>query len=168
AGRLIHVLLRGAVPCEQLLGAVVFELGQFELRFRQIEELTIRAPVDGSIEAVDLRPGDLVGASTPAISMIEAGRLWVRAYVPENHLDVQVGSEVSVTVDSFPGRRFKARVSFVARQAEFTPNNIQTVEDRSKQVFRIKVLLEEGLDVLRPGMSGDVWLGESLRKSSTP
>jgi multidrug resistance efflux pump len=128
---------------------------------REIEELTIRAPVDGSIEAVDLRPGDLVGASMPAISMIETGRLWVRAYVPENHLDVAVGSEVSVTVDSFPGRRFQARVSFVARQAEFTPNNIQTVEDRSKQVFRIKVLLEEGLDVLRPGMSGDVWLGGS-------
>jgi multidrug resistance efflux pump len=128
---------------------------------RQIEELTIRAPVDGSIEAVDLRPGDLVGAGMPAISMIETGRLWVRAYVPENHLDITVGSEVSVTVDSFPGRRFKARASFVARQAEFTPNNIQTVEDRSKQVFRIKVLLEEGLDVLRPGMSGDVWLGGS-------
>lgn len=125
---------------------------------RQIDELVIRAPADGSIEAVDLRPGDLVGASTPAVSIIEAGRLWVRAYVPENRLDVQVGREVSVIVDSFPGRTFKGRVTFVARQAEFTPNNIQTIEDRSKQVFRIKVLLEEGLDVLRPGMSGDVWL----------
>lgn len=127
---------------------------------RQIEELTIRAPADGAIEAVDLRPGDLVGAGTPAISIIESGRLWVRAYVPENHLDVQVGSTLSVTVDSFPERRFKGRVTFVSRRAEFTPNNIQTVEDRSKQVFRIKVLLEEGLDVLRPGMSGDVWLRE--------
>lgn len=127
---------------------------------RQIEELTIRAPADGSIEAVDLRPGDLVGAGTPAISMIESGRLWVRAYVPENHLDVAIGRELTVTVDSFPDRRFKGRVSYVSRRAEFTPNNIQTAEDRSKQVFRIKVLLEEGRDLLRPGMSGDVWLGE--------
>lgn len=127
---------------------------------RQIEELTIRAPADGSIEAVDLRPGDLVGAGTPAISIIEAGRLWVRAYVPENHLDVPIGSELFVTVDSFPDRRFKGRVTFVSRRAEFTPNNIQTVEDRSKQQFRIKVLLEEGLDVLRAGMLGDVWLRE--------
>ncbi len=127
---------------------------------RQIEELTIRAPADGSIEAVDLRPGDLVGAGTPAISIIETGRLWVRAYVPENHMGVPVGHELYVTVDSFPDRRFKGRVTFVSRRAEFTPNNIQTLEDRSKQVFRIKVLLEEGLDVLRPGMSGDVWLGE--------
>lgn len=124
----------------------------------QIAELTIRAPVDGSIEAIDLRPGDLVGASTPAISMIEAGRLWVRAYVPENHLDIEIGRTLPITVDSFPGRRFKGRVVFVARQAEFTPGNVQTPEERSKQVFRIKVLLEEGLDVLRPGMSADVWL----------
>lgn len=128
---------------------------------RQIEELTIRAPADGAIEAVDLRPGDLVGANTPAISMVESGRLWVRAYVPENRLDVGVGHPVEVTIDSYPGRRFKGRVTYVSRQAEFTPNNIQTIEDRSKQVFRIKVLLEEGIDLLRPGMSGDVWLEET-------
>lgn len=128
---------------------------------RQIDELTIRAPSNGSIEAVDLRPGDLVGGGTPAVSMIESGRLWVRAYVPENHLDVEVGRQVTVTVDSFPKKRFKGRVTFVARQGEFTPNNIQTPEDRSKQVFRIKVMLEDGFDVLRPGMAGDVWLTES-------
>jgi len=123
---------------------------------RQIEELVIRAPADGAIEAVDLRPGDLVGANTPAISMIERGRLWVRAYVPENHLDVRIDQPVVVTVDSFGDRRFKARIIFVSRQAEFTPGNVQTPEERSKQVFRIKVLLEEGLDVLRPGMTADV------------
>lgn len=124
---------------------------------RQLDELTIRAPADGVIEAVDLRPGDLVGANTPTISMIERGRLWVRAYVPENHLDVRLEQPVAVSVDSFGDRRFKARIIFVARQAEFTPGNVQTPEERSKQVFRIKVLLEEGLDVLRPGMTADVW-----------
>ncbi|MGQ0632971.1 MAG: HlyD family secretion protein [Planctomycetaceae bacterium] len=127
---------------------------------RQIEELTIRAPADGAVEAVDLRPGDLVGANTPAISMIEAGRLWVRAYVPENRLDVRVGRELPITVDSFPDRKFKGRVSFVARQAEFTPGNVQTPEERSKQVFRIKVVIDEGLDVLRPGMAADLWLDQ--------
>lgn len=127
---------------------------------RQIEELTIRAPADGAIEAVDLRPGDLVGANTAAISMIEQGRLWVRAYVPENHLDVRIDQRVVVTVDSFGDRRFKARIIFVSRQAEFTPGNVQTPEERSKQVFRIKVLLEEGLDILRPGMTADVWFND--------
>ena len=63
-------------------------------------------------------------------------------------------------VDSFPGRKFAARVSFISREAEFTPRNIQTPEERSKQVFRIKVTLEEGLDVLRVGMAADVLLDE--------
>ena len=127
---------------------------------KQVEELTIRAPADGSIEAVDLRPGDLVGANTAAVSMIEKGRLWVRSYVPESHLNITVGSQVTVTTDSFPGKTFKAHVTFVARQAEFTPGNVQTPEERSKQVFRIKVLLDEGWDVLRPGMVGDVIFGK--------
>jgi len=124
---------------------------------RQLEELTIQSPAEGVIDAVDLRPGDLVGANTTAISMIEKGRLWVRAYVPENRLDVQLDEPVAVTVDSLPNERFKARIIYVSRQAEFTPGNVQTPEERSKQVFRIKALLMEGLDVLRPGMTADVW-----------
>ena len=83
---------------------------------------------------------------------------WVRAYVPENHLNLKLGQAVRVTVDSFPGRTFAGRIAFVARQAEFTPGNVQTPEDRSQQVFRIKVNLIEGLDVLRPGLAADVWL----------
>jgi multidrug resistance efflux pump len=126
---------------------------------RQIAELTISAPVNGTIEATDLRPGDLIMANAPAISMVEDRDLWVRTYVPENHLNLQIGQELTITVDSFPGREFQGRITFVARQAEFTPGNVQTPEERSKQVFRIKVVLETGLDVLRPGMSADVWLG---------
>ncbi|MFN0056455.1 MAG: HlyD family secretion protein [Planctomycetales bacterium] len=141
--------------------AVASAQGALQAIERQIEELTIRAPAAGVIEAIDLRPGDLVGANTPAVSMIEADRLWVRAYVPENHLDVQVGRKVVVTVDAFQGarlRKFTGKVTFVARQAEFTPGNVQTPEERSKQVFRIKVVLEDGHEVLRPGMMADVWL----------
>lgn len=124
----------------------------------QLAELSITAPVDGLIEAVELRPGDLVGANTPAISLMDTTALWIRAYVPENHLNLAVGQKLAITVDSFPGRSFQGHVSFISRQAEFTPGNVQTPEDRSKQVFRVKVLLDEGLEELRPGMSADVWL----------
>lgn len=125
---------------------------------RQIEELTVRAPIDGVVDAVDLRPGDLVAANAPTLSIVDASRLWVRAYLPEDRLDVKTGVTLDVTVDAFPSRRFKAHVSFVAREAEFTPGNVQTPDQRAKQVFRVKVQLDEGLDALRPGMSADVWL----------
>jgi RND family efflux transporter MFP subunit len=125
---------------------------------RQIAELVVKAPVEGKVEAVDLQPGDLVAANAPVLSLMDTKHLWVRAYLPERHLDVQTGREVTVTVDSYPNRKFKGHVSFLARQAEFTPGNVQTPEERSKQVFRIKVTMDEALEELRPGMSADVWL----------
>lgn len=125
---------------------------------RQLEELVIKAPVDGTVEAVELQPGDLIAANSPAVSLMDTTHLWVRAYVPENRLSVKVGDAVFVTVNSFPNEQFSGRISFVSRQAEFTPGNVQTPEDRSQQVFRIKVNLESGLDRLRPGMSADVTL----------
>lgn len=135
---------------------------------RQLAELTITSPVDGLVEAVEIEPGDLVGANTPAVSLIDSHELWVRAYVPENHLGIAIGNKVPITVDSYPGREFAGRVTFVARRAEFTPGNVQTPEDRSKQVFRIKVRLDEGRKELRPGMSADVWLGRIQTAESEP
>lgn len=123
---------------------------------RQAEELKIVAPVAGVVEAIELQPGDLVTPNAPALSLVDTSRLWVRAYVPENRLDLKIDQQVEVSVDSFPDRPFAGRISYIAREAEFTPRNIQTPEERSKQVFRIKVILLDGLDVLRPGMSADV------------
>jgi multidrug resistance efflux pump len=125
---------------------------------QQVAELKIKAPVDAVVEAVELQPGDLVGANAPVISLMDTSHLWVRAYVPENRLRYEIAQKVEVSVDSFPGERFAGHISFIARQAEFTPGNVQTPEERSKQVFRIKVTLDAGLDRLRPGMAADVWL----------
>jgi multidrug resistance efflux pump len=125
---------------------------------QQIAELKIVSPVDGVVEAVELQPGDLVSAGAPVLSLMDTTHLWMRAYVPETRLNLQTGQKVEVALDSFPKRRFAGEVTFISRQAEFTPANVQTPEERSKQVFRIKVRLLEGLDQLRPGMSGDVYL----------
>jgi multidrug resistance efflux pump len=138
-----------------LVGAAEAGLAAIE---QQMDELIVTAPVAGVVEAIELEPGDLVAAGAPVTSLLDLSALRARAYVPENRLDLKIGQAVSVTVDSFPGRRFAARITFVARQAEFTPGNVQTPEERSKQVFRIEATLDEGLDVLRAGMAADVWL----------
>jgi multidrug resistance efflux pump len=123
------------------------------------EELQIVAPVDGIVEALELRPGDLTAPGAPVLSVTDTSEMWVRAYVPENRLDIQLDQRMRVTVDSFPDQEFTGVVTFIAQQAEFTPANVQTPEERSKQVFRIKVTLREGTQQLRPGMAADVWLG---------
>lgn len=134
----------------------------------RIAELSIRSPIDGVVESLDIRQGDQTAAASPALSIIDIRHLWVRAYVPENRLDIASGQPAEVTVDSFPDRRFKATITFIARQAEFTPSNVQTPEERVKQVFRIKATLDEGLDVLRPGMPADVWLNTKDAKGEAP
>jgi HlyD family secretion protein len=124
----------------------------------QIEELIVRAPADGIVEAVELRPGDMVNPGAPALTLLDPSELWVRAYLPENHLDVTDGQTVRVTVDSLPSQSFTGHLTFISRQAEFTPGNVQTPEERSKQVFRIKVTLDPATKDLRAGMAADVWL----------
>jgi HlyD family secretion protein len=130
-------------------------------------ELTVTAPTDCVVEAIELRPGDLVGPNAPTAAVLDLSRMWVRTYVPEARLgDVRLGEVVPIRVDSFPGQEFRARVVFIAQQAEFTPRNIQTPEERSKQVFRAKVRLMEGQDVLRVGMAADVLFDRPIEPGS--
>jgi HlyD family secretion protein len=126
----------------------------------QLRELTVTAPLEGTIEAIELQPGDLIAANAPAVSLLDRNSLWVRAYVPEDELDVKLGQKVSVSVDSYLSETFEGEIIYVSRQAEFTPSNVQTPEERAKQVFRIKVALQNPDGKLRPGMAADVWLEE--------
>ncbi|HKQ50468.1 MAG TPA: efflux RND transporter periplasmic adaptor subunit [Phycisphaerae bacterium] len=130
----------------------------------QMRELVVTSPCKCVVEAIELQPGDLVGANAPSVSLLDISKLWVRSYVPEARLgEIQLGQEVPIEVDSLPGQRLRGRVSFIAREAEFTPKNIQTPEERSKQVFRIKVTLEEGLDRARVGMAADLRFDEAKK-----
>ncbi len=124
----------------------------------QIGELEIKSGVHGRVEALELRPGDLVAPGGPVLSILDTERLWVRAYLPENRLDIKVGDELPITVDSYPSQTFVGRVTYLSTQAEFTPRNIQTADERIKQVFRIKVELTDPSHHLHPGMSADLHL----------
>jgi multidrug resistance efflux pump len=129
----------------------------------QLKELTIHSSVDGRVEALELQPGDLVPPNAPVLSLLDTSKVWVRAYIPQSRLDIKVGRKLPVTVDAFPGERFVGEVTHVNRQAEYTPSNVQTYEERAKQVFRIKVTLHPPDDPqirLYPGMTADVYLNE--------
>jgi len=89
----------------------------------------------------------------------------VRVYVPEPWLGhLKLGDKVHARVDSWKDREFTGRSRQIARQAEFTPRNVQTVEDRIKQVFAVKIRLDNSTDALRAGMSIDVTFPASSRE----
>lgn len=127
---------------------------------RQKQELTITAPTEGTVDALDLQPGDLLAPNAPVLTLLSNANLWVRAYVPQRFLQVHVGDNLGVTVDSYPEVGFSGVVSFIARNGEFTPGNVQTPDDRAKQVYRIRLSIEDSENRLRPGMTANVWLDE--------
>ena len=123
----------------------------------QFAEMQVKAPTDSILEVLSVKVGDVLAANREVATLILPQHLWVRVFVPEPWLGlIKVGDAVRVRVDSFPGKDFDGTVEQVNRQAEFTPRNVQTVEDRIRQVYGVKVRLPNNDDKLRAGMSADV------------
>ncbi|HYR22448.1 MAG TPA: efflux RND transporter periplasmic adaptor subunit [Chthoniobacterales bacterium] len=124
----------------------------------QLAEMQVKAPTDSILEVLLVKVGDVLPANREVATLLLPQHLWVRVYVPEPWLGhVKIGDRVRVQVDSFPGKDFPGMVEQVNRQAEFTPRNVQTVEDRIRQVFGVKIRLPNNDDHLRAGMAADVY-----------
>jgi multidrug resistance efflux pump len=123
----------------------------------QLREMKIAAPSDCVLEVLSVKVGDVLAANQDAATLLLTNRLWVRVYVPEPWLGhIPLGERVTVRLDSDPGKDFSGVVEQIARAAEFTPRNVQTVGERIKQVFGIKVRLDNPEGKLRAGMAADV------------
>jgi HlyD family secretion protein len=123
----------------------------------QFAEMQVKAPTDSILEVLSVKVGDVLAPNREVATLILPQHLWVRVFVPEPWLGlIKVGDSVHVRVDSFPGKDFDGTVEQVNRQAEFTPRNVQTVEDRIRQVYGVKIRLPNDDDRLRAGMSADV------------
>jgi len=124
----------------------------------QLAEMQVTAPADSILEVLSVKVGDVLPPNREAATLLLTGHLWVRVYVPESWLGlIKLGEHVRVRVDSFPHTDFDGVVEQINRQAEFTPRNVQTVADRIKQVFGVKVRLPSDDDRLRAGMAADVY-----------
>jgi len=122
------------------------------------KEGEIRAPADGVIVHRLAEPGQLVGASQPAITMAFADRLFVRTFIPETRLGkVKMGAAATVTVDAFPGREFAAHITEISPEAEFTPKAVETSSERVNLVYAAKADLDRGWsEPLVPGQPAEV------------
>ena len=124
----------------------------------QLAEMQVVAPADSVLEVLSVKAGDVLPANREAATLLLTGHVWVRVYVPESWLGlIKLAEHVRVRVDSFPGKDFDGVVEQINRQAEFTPRNVQTVADRIKQVFGVKIRLPPDDDRLRAGMAADVY-----------
>lgn len=150
--------------------------GQLELARAQLEELEVlrakhevRAPAAGTVvQAQLLWPGELAQPGTPVLSVLDPRDKYVQIYVPVADVDrVRVGTRVEIELDSVPGRRVPGEVSFVADEANFTPEKIETRSDRLGQVYRAKVRILDDVERFQPGTEGDVYLLEAAARDGS-
>jgi HlyD family secretion protein len=124
---------------------------------QQITDATVLAPRDGVLTERIAEPGEVLPAGAALAVLTDIGRPWLNVWVGEPSLSsIRLGDSVEVRAD---GREeaFDGTVSFVSDVAEFTPKNVQTPEERAKLVYRIKIALDNGAGVFKPGMPADAW-----------
>jgi len=147
-----ELLLAGTRP-ERLAMA----RAQLEEMDADLREMKIVAPADCILEVLSVKLGDVLAPNREVATVLLTNHIWVRVYVPEPWLGyIQLHDSVNVRVDSDPSRTFEGHVEQIARQAEFTPRNVQTVDERVKQVFGIKIRLDNREGRFRAGMVADV------------
>ena len=119
-------------------------------------EGTIKAPISGTILTKVADPGDLIAPFSTVVTIADLSVLDIMLYVSETKYGkIMLKDYVYITVDSYPGESFTGRVSNISNKAEFTPKNIQTKEERTTQVFGIKVKIPNSENKLKPGMPAD-------------
>jgi HlyD family secretion protein len=153
-----------AGPRRERLEAQRAVVEQAEAALRQaeaaLEHAVIVAPFDGVVTVRDREPGEVVGAGVPVLTLMDPQDRWVRIYIREDRIGaVRLGQRAAISTDTYPGRHYQGVVAFIASEAEFTPRNVQTPEERVKLVYAVKVRItgDPGQE-LKPGMPADVQL----------
>ncbi len=154
-------LQMGATPSQIAMVAAQVDIARASLEALQVQadRFRLRAPLSGLILERPVHVGEVALPGAPLMTLGDLENVTLTVYVPEDQLGkVRVGQSVSVTVDAYPGREFSGRVTFIASEAEFTPKNVQTREERVSMVFAVKVSLPNPDHALKPGMPADAVL----------
>lgn len=127
---------------------IVRNRAQVGITDAQISDTTIMAPIDGVVLVKAVEMGEVVAAGTTLVSIGDLDHPWLRAYINGPDKDrVKIGQKVALTTDS--GKMFEGRISYISDDAEFTPKQIQTKEERVKMVYRIKINVDNSSHELK-------------------
>lgn len=129
---------------------------------QQLRYTELFSPMAGVVLSKSAEPGEFLNPAATVVSIGDVSRPWVRAYITEKDLGkIRLGDPASVTMDAFPKKAFKGKISFISNQAEFTPKSVQTFEERVKLMYRIKIDVENPNEELKPGMPADATISLS-------
>ncbi len=119
----------------------------------------LHAPFTGVITVRQAELGEVMESGTPVVTLADLDHIWLRAYVAETDLGrIHWGQDATITTDSYPGKQYHGRISFISPDAEFTPKSVQTYQERVTLVYRIKIDIDNPNHELKPGMPADAHL----------
>ena len=122
----------------------------------QISKSAVIAPADGVIIEKFAEQGELANVGTPMCTIADLSSMWLTIYVGEEMLGkILIGSEATIRVDSHPDQTYEGRVSWISREAEFTPKNVQTRESRVDLVYAVKITVDNREGIFKIGMPAD-------------
>lgn len=163
SGRTVLTLMRlpwlaNVANAEALLElAQVQAEGQLRSIELVLEDTVIRAPIDAVILNSSVEEGEVIAPGVTVMTLGNVDRMTITVYLAENQYGkVSVGDLASVTADSFPGEAFEAEVVRIADEAEYTPRNVQTEEERQTTVYALDLRVLDPEGKLKPGMPADV------------
>jgi HlyD family secretion protein len=117
---------------------------------------TLTAPFDGVILVRQAELGEVVSPGAAIITLADIDHVWLRAYVNETDIGkIRFGEAATVTTDSYPGKEYQGRISFIAEAAEFTPKSVETHAERVTLVYRIRIDIDNPSHELVPGLPAD-------------
>lgn len=132
----------------------------------ELEKYTLRAPVGGLILELPVHAGEIARPGMTFLSLGQLDPVDLKVYIPEPRMgQVTLNQEAQLSVDAYPGETFSGRVVWIGAEAEFTPRNVQTAEERASTVFAVKISIPNPEQKLKPGMPADVVLGKFPPKS---
>lgn len=130
-----------------------------EVSQSNIDDLTLRAPIDGQILTKNFEQGEYINAGSAIATVGDMNDCWVKVYVSSAQLGlIKVGQVADVKVDSYPNRVFTGTIKEIAQNAQFTPRQSITQSERANLVFEVKVKIDNAANILKPGMPADVVL----------
>jgi len=117
---------------------------------------TLTAPFDGVILVRQAELGEVVSPGAAIVTLADIDHVWLRAYVNEPDVGkIRLGEKVTVTTDSYPGKEYPGRISFISEAAEFTPKSVETHAERVTLVYRIRIDIDNPSHELVPGLPAD-------------
>lgn len=125
-----------------------------------LDQTVLIAPRAGLVTVRHREPGEVVAPGAPILTLMDPNDRWVRIYVREDRIGrVSLGQEADIHIDALPDRTFRGRVVFIGSEAEFTPRNVQTPDERTQLVYPVKVqVVDDEALALKPGLPADVRL----------